>query len=125
MAITTFADETFPEKGTRGIVVSFFDEDDNPVTPNSGTIKWSLIKKPVHGETPVVVNDRENVVVTSASSVTIVLSGDDLQILPEEKNQELAERVLCIEWEYNSTLGNNLPEKAQYEFKIENLYKVT
>ena len=125
MSITTFAEETFPEEGSRTIKIDFEDEDGDSVTPNTGTIQYTLTNKPDSFDTtPTVINSRENVDVASASTIYITLSGDDLALLSTETDEAFVERVLLLEYEYNSSYGNNLKAKAQYIFTIENLYSV-
>lgn len=107
------------ERSTLAVICSFTDEDDAAVVPNS--IKWSLTD-----ESGTVINSRDQVVVGSpASSITIVLSGADLQILTAEAAQEYAKRSLVIEAEYDSSLGSSLPLTDQLNFVVENLSKIT
>lgn len=123
MAVTTFAEELFPEEGFRGIQVDFTDDDGNAVTPNADTIKWTLTNKPTIGTTPEVINSREQEDIVSASTIYIGLEGDDLALLSGEEAEEQVMRVLTVEWQYNSsTFGNNKDEVSQYIFPIENLY---
>jgi len=123
MAVTTFATETFPEEGVRGIQVAFTDEDGNAVTPNADTIKWTLTNRPAHGTVPTVINSREQEAITSASTITIVLEGDDLTLLSGEGS--FGERVLTVEYQYDSSMGNNLDNTVQYIFQVENLNYVS
>lgn len=126
MTITTFADEAFPEEGTRGIEIAFTNEDGNPVTPD--TLTWTLTNRPPVGTTPTVINSREEVAVTGddlSSTVTIVLQGDDLALLTAETSEIIANRLLTLRFTYTSILGSNLPEKVQYAFDIENLLYIT
>lgn len=103
------------EKGTFPIVAAFKDEDGDPVTPNSG-LTWTLTDQ--YGA---VINDREDVAITPATSVTVVLQGDDLALPDPNRNI----RVLTIEGDYDSSLGSELPLKDQVQFEIENLVAVT
>ena len=124
MAVTTFADEVFPEEGTRVISCSFTDEDGNAVTPDS--IAWTLTKrKKYQGDTASIINSREGVSETPASTIYIVLTGDDLALLTAEAEEAFVERVLSVSYVYDSTYGNNLTNKAQYVFRIENADYVT
>ncbi len=125
MAVTTFETVSFPEEGVRGVQVVFKDEDDAAVTPNADTIKWTLTDNPPIGTTATIINSREQVAITSASTITIVLEGDDLAFQASEASQHYAERVLLVEYQYDGTIGNNLDDKAQYQFKIENLKYTT
>ena len=127
MAATTFASEVFPEEGVRGIKCEFKDDDGVAVVPNAGTIKWTLTDR-VHdrAETQNIINSREDVDVTSASTIYITLSGNDLALQASELEEAQVDRVLTVQWAYNSTnLGNAIGDKAQYIFSVENLYKVT
>ncbi|MCP4475402.1 MAG: hypothetical protein GY821_12720 [Gammaproteobacteria bacterium] len=124
MAVTTFETAPFPEQGGRGVRVVFTDDDGIAVVPNTGTIQWTLTNRPTNREvTPTVINSREQVDIASASTIYILLEGDDLAIQTGEENEASVERVLTVEFQYNSTnLGNNVDDKAQYIFKVENMY---
>ena len=103
MAITLLDDEAV-EQSTFGIQVDFTDEAGSELTPNEGTIEWTLTDAD-----GTVINSREQEAVASASTITVTLSGDDLQILEAEASEETVYRVFTVEAEYNSDLGNNLP----------------
>jgi hypothetical protein len=107
-------DEEANEESTYVLSVSFADENGDPVTPNAG-LTWSLTDL-----TGNVINAREDVALTPATSVTIVLSDADLA-LPDRSDPL---RVVTLEGTYNSSLGNNLPLKDEARFKIRNLVKV-
>ena len=119
---TTFDVKVAPEKGVAIIQVVFTDEDDKSVTPNATTIKWTLTNRPAALATVVtIINSREQVTgITSAATINIVLKGDDLQILTGEESERFVERVLLIEWQYDSTVQTNLDAKAQHIFTLEN-----
>ena len=128
MAVTTFESEgTFPEKGIRGIKVVFTDDDGNAVVPNTDTIKWTLTDRPANqSTTTTIINSREQIDIASASTIYIVLEGDDLALQSGELSEGTVERVLTVEYQYDSTnLGNNVDDKAQYVFRIENMYYTT
>jgi hypothetical protein len=73
------------EEGTYIVDVSFLDEDDLPVTPVS--INWTLTT--LDG---VIVNDRNKVdVAAPASTVALVLSGNDLKLLEHTTSLEIAD----------------------------------
>ena len=98
------------EEGTYIITASFTDEDDNAVVPNS--INWSL-----YDSTGNIVNGRNNVPVpVPASTITIVLQGDDLAIIGTD-----GRRVLRIDYDYDSAAGSGLPGKKEVEFDVTNL----
>ena len=101
--------QTVPEQSTAAFAVTFTDETDALVVPTS--ITWTLYNR--SGQ---VMNARENVVVTpTASTVTIVLSGDDLVYADGDS------RKLLIEVVYSSSLGSNLPLRDEVLFPLENL----
>lgn len=97
------------EKNTFGIVASFFDEVGAALTPNSG-MTWTMTN-----EAGTVINSRTAVAISSATSVTIVLSGADLDL------DDGAVRVVTVECTYNSGLGSNLPLKDQVTFFVDDL----
>jgi hypothetical protein len=117
---TTISTTILPEKGVGIIQVVFKDEDDTLVVPNASTIKWTLTDNPLAGNTATVINSRQLVDITSASTINIVLEGDDLALQAAEVNELFVERVLSIQWQYDSTVANNLDDKAEHIFKIEN-----
>lgn len=85
------------EEGTYMIVASFTDENNRATIPTE--LAWTLTNR--DGS---IVNARDEVVVTPASSVTIVLYGDDLA------GHGL--KVFIIEGMYDSDEGLNLPLKG-------------
>lgn len=101
------------EKSTFTITVSFTDEDDQAVTPNSA--KWSLTD--LQGNT---INDRNAVELTPATSINIVMSGDDL-VVPI--GSTVVHRVLLVEGDYNSNIGSGLPFYAECKFMIDAITK--
>lgn len=117
MSIVVTAAETLPRKGTRGIEVTFKDGD-LEVIPSS--IKYTLTNRPPFGVDATVINLIERVSVTPSTTVVFVLSGDDLDFLASEEGQKYAHRALLVEWVYNSVkLGNNIPDRLQYNFDVE------
>lgn len=119
MSISALTTEAI-ENGTYMIVVSFLDEDDQAVTPNADTIVWTLSDR--YGNP---INSREDVAISSSSSVTVVLSGDDLQILSNERRRGTVERRLSIYAEYDSDEGSDLPLTDSCKFNIRNLRYMT
>ena len=105
---------TANEKGTAIVTCAFTDEDSNTVVPSS--ITWTLVDKNQN-----IINSREQVSTSPASSIEIVLSGDDLKITERERNYGSADRYIVIEAVYDSGAGSNLPLKEQSYFEIENL----
>ena len=123
MAVTTYATETFPEEGVRTAQVAFKDEDGVAVAPNSAS--WTLYNRPSDPtETPTVINSREDVVISSPEATEdILLEGDDLAFLAAELGT-LCHRALVVEYQYDSSFGNNLDDKIQYFFSIERIIGV-
>lgn len=81
------------------------------------TLTWTLSTK--HGE---VINEREGVEATPDEEVVILLSGDDLALLPNESGlRNEIPRVLTVIGTYNSSLGIGVPMTAEYWFGIKPL----
>ena len=106
------------EQSTLAITVNFTDDDGNAVVPSSAA--WTLIDK-----TGTVINNREDEIISPASSVTIVLVGDDLQITSSEGTSNVVLREFLIEGTYNSSIGYNLPFKETCYFYVRNLFTVS
>lgn len=105
------------EKSTGVFTCAFKDEDGQAITPTSAT--WTLTD--TAGE---VVNSRDEVAIVSlATSVDIVLSGDDLAI-SDGFEGSAEERILTVEAVYDSDLGSDLPVKAECRFFIDSLVAV-
>jgi hypothetical protein len=100
------------EESTYAVVASFFDEETppQPVTPNAG-LSWTLTDE--HGN---IINNRNAVSISPATSVTIVLSGDDLAL---DSTSEI--RVVTVAGTYDSSLGSGLPIKDEARFKVVSL----
>ncbi len=103
------AEEAF-ESSTYVISVSFYDENDEVVTPK--TFQWSLTETD-----GTIVNSRSDVVETPASTVNIVLSGDDLAITDNSPTI----RLVALEATYDSDFGTDLPLNEDYQFLINNI----
>lgn len=125
MTVTVDYTEIFPERATRGVEITFKDSDGNAVVPNSAS--WSLTTAPSYRDQGVVINNRDSVSIAGLSStITLVLSGADLQILNDEVEYKYVRRALLVEYNYDDpNLGNNVADKLQYIFRLENLYNVT
>ena len=95
-------------KSTYVIIASFKDEFDTVVIPTS--ITWTLTDTD-----GVVINYRNAVPVTPASTITIVLSGLDLDYTGDVN----VYRDLTIHALYNSTLGTGLPLNSTIRFMIQ------
>jgi len=110
--------EAVNEKGTAVIEVRFVDEDGQAVTPKTGT--YTLTDDEGN-----VVNSRQDVAISNlASSVNIVLSGDDLQI-SSGFSGSADWRILTVEITYDSNYGTDLPQKDTLKFAVNNLTAVT
>ena len=104
------------EKSTFAVQCDFTDEDGDAVTPDS--VSWSLVDPDGN-----VINSLSDQSETPASSVTIVLSGDDLQLLNQYYDYET--RYLEVSAVYDSDIGNNLPLKDRAEFRVINLASIS
>jgi len=114
MANITVLSEHAMERSTYLVPVAFTDEDGAAVTPTAVT--WSLVK--ANGD---VVNGREDVALTPATSVGILLYGADLAILD---GQGYEARSVVVEYTYDSTLGDDIPGKQEIVFTIANLKRI-
>ena len=97
------------EKSVLVLTVNPLDENDAPVTPSAMT--WSLTDL-----AGTVVNSRSNVSLTPATSVTITLSGNDLQLGSSFFNNV---REVLVEYTYTSSAGSNLAGKHLVRFEIQ------
>ncbi len=119
------------EEGTYAIdEIQFLDSQDTPaaVTPETGTVTWCLTNK--NGD---IINSREDVAITSASSMTIVLSGDDLVVSGNGDKHitrdgviiTLYERHVLVQGLVDTTIGtetlDNTPVTKEFIFYIENI----
>jgi hypothetical protein len=109
--------EHLAEEGTGVFTCTFRDEAGAGVTPSSAT--WTLTDT-----SGAVINSREDVAISSlAASVNIVLSADDLAISPGFSGAA-EERVLTVEFVYDSDAGSDLPGKGECRFFIDQLVAV-
>ena len=99
------------EKSTLAVSAAFTDEAAAAVTPSGVT--WRL--EDDYGRT---INSRSAVSATPASTVVIVLTGDDLQLLDQNNEHEL--RRLIMDAVYDSSLGTGLKLSESYEFRVIN-----
>ena len=106
------------EKSTLIFTVTFTDEAGGAVIPDS--ITWTL-----SDSDGTIINSREDVAIGSpASSVDIVLSGDDLAILSGETSATVSRRF-TVKAVVDTDAGSNLPIKKEAIFPLENLLNVT
>jgi hypothetical protein len=102
------------ELSTYAVNVSFYDENSAAVAPNS--LYWTLSDPDGN-----VVNAHSGTAIESVqTSVDIVLQGSDLLISSGSLQAE-EERVLTIQGNYNSSLGNALPLNDRVKFTVINL----
>ena len=115
------------EGSTYIISATFTDDSGSAVTP--GSIAYTLTT-----ENGYIVNSLENEAVTPGTSVDIVLSGDDLQILNGESKTVVTingekfnqvNRHCTIEWVYDSNAGQDLPGKDVAIFPLIDLTAIT
>lgn len=84
------------------------------------TLDWTLTDS-----SDTVINSRSSVsvdITAGATSVDILLSGDDLQIKTAETSKRQVRRRLLIEATYHSDLGLSTPANELVPFVVENLY---
>jgi hypothetical protein len=98
------------EESTLVISGAFRDEADAAVTPTSAT--WRLTD--TRGT---VINSRDGVTITPATTYTIVLTGPDL---PVSASYADGRRVL-VAWRYDSTNGTALYGKEEIQFTVTDL----
>lgn len=103
------------KKGSYFIDLDFTDENGDGVIPK--TLTWTFSNL-----AGVTVNERSQVSVTPAASVTIALSGADLALQAGESVQ--FSRLFTIEGTYDSDEGSDLPFKDACEFTIDDLVAV-
>ncbi len=119
------------EEGTYAIdEIQFLDSQDTPaaITPEAASVTWCLTDK--NGD---IINSREDVAITSTSSMTIVLSGDDLAIsgvadkfTPRDGVIiELYQRHVLVQGLVDTVIGtetlDNTPVTKEFIFYIENI----
>ena len=124
-------DTNASEEGTYAIdEIQFLDSQDTPVeiTPEADSVTWCLTDKSGN-----VINSREDVPITSASSMTIVLSGDDLAISGTADKFvtrdgviiEQYERHVSVQGLVDTVIGtetlDNTPVTKEFIFYIENI----
>jgi hypothetical protein len=98
------------EDSTYVVTAAFTDEDGIAVVPN--TVTWSLKDK--EGS---VINEKSAESETPASSVDIVLSGNDLD--PGSPDSDVGVILLTVTADYDSALGSGLPLIAQCWIPVE------
>lgn len=112
--MTTDCLDTFTERSTIPVVLSFFDENDDPVVPDSATYRVDDEK------------NRTNIVPTTSLSglsttKTIVITSDQNYIIKSRAESEI--RTVTVEFDYESENGP-AHGTAEYKYKLVNLYGV-
>ncbi len=102
------------EESTYVITASFTDETGSTVVP--GSVTWTLST-----DKGTIVNSRNGVTATAATSITVVLQGDDLAILGRESNH----RIFTLQATYDSDAGSDLPLKEEVHFSITPLVMIS
>ena len=97
------------------ITASFKDENGQPVTPNG--INWTLTD--IWGN---VITNCSSETLTTAQSVTVVLSGEDL---PLQSFDDDGYQALLINCTYDSIADSRLPIKDEARFSLQDLWTVT
>ena len=105
--MTTLLTVRATEGSTYVVSVSFTDEDGDPVVPTS--VKWTLTD-----DEGAIVNAREDVVETPASTIEVALSGDDLPS-PGDQTRSL---YFTVEVIYDSALGIGLHLRGQCRIDV-------
>jgi hypothetical protein len=111
------ATNVFNEKETGYITLTFTDEDDNAVTPDSAT--YTLYNEADNA----IINSREGTTISPlAASVDIELTPSDNVIVDTALDNNVYEiHVLMIEWVYNTDKQG----KDEHRFNVKNLTKVS
>lgn len=106
---------TVAEEGSTYVVrATWYDEDDNNITPNSAT--WSLTDGDGN-----LINSREDVAIAVPSTYNdIVLGAADLRCSGNRDET----RVLILEYAYDSDAGAGLPGTYQVSFIIQRIQTV-
>lgn len=94
------------EEETKPVPVSFFDEDDAALTPTA--VSWSL-----YDELGAVVNDEEDIAISPAASVVIVVPAAD-----HSASSTAARRSLVVEATYSTTYGTSLKMVQEFGYRV-------
>jgi hypothetical protein len=109
---TTISNIKPVEGGTALVSAALYDE--GGLQPTPVTVKWSLFRT---DGTPI----REDVAMTPANPLAILLSGDDLAVFADDN----FERVLLVEITYNSTNGDDLTLNDELTFMVQPLVGIS
>jgi hypothetical protein len=98
------------EQSTYVVTVAFTHEGGGTVTPTA--ITWTLSDADER-----IINSRQDISVAPSTSISITLTGSDLQLASSEKVS--GKRFLTIEATYNSSYGSGLYMKDDVAFYID------
>jgi hypothetical protein len=117
----TFRDlQPVPEGGSRGYRVSFYNASGDAVSPNAGSIKWTLTD-----QAGGLINGREDQEIVSDDAVVVAIAGPDCAIIAGETDV-LVDRLLTVVYEYDdSELGPGQPGRIEISFQVKNLVAIT
>lgn len=102
------------EGGTFVVRLTWLDEDDNAVTPDSAT--WSLTNSD-----GVIINSREDVAIAVPSTYNDVVLGPDDLLCSSHQDED---RVVIGKFIYDSAAGSNLTGVDEVAFGIEKVETV-
>ena len=105
----------FGEESTGLFTLNFFDEANNPITPDE--VKWTLTDTDGN-----VINSRVDQVATPGNPTYILLSGADLAL---QSDTDDGNRVLTIKAKYTSARGTGLPLNEEITFRIRKYLNVS
>ena len=104
--------ERVNEGGTRIYELTFFDNvSSEPIVPKS--ITWSLVDS-----SGAPVNGRHAVNAVPAAITNIVLTGDDLRLMPTEASLTYGVRNLNVFVRYDSEYGENLTDSESFRIIV-------
>jgi hypothetical protein len=108
---------TVGERGTVSISFTFYDSATPPATVVPKSANWTLSDK--YGN---IINNRHEEDISSlASTVTVTLTDDDIQITGDDDDGERRFTVVAI---YDSDLGSNLKLTAERSFQVQDYINV-
>lgn len=111
-------DNRVNEKSSAFITITFKDRTDQLVTPTAAI--WSLTNS-----AGTAINSRSEIAIGSlATSVEVVISGDDLAI-SDGFTGNSEKRIFTVEAVYDSDIANDLPLKESLVFYVDNLVAIT
>lgn len=98
------------EESTGWLILTFEDRNGNAVTPDNVTYRIDCGDESIQADTPIPQNEL-------GSSVTIILTSTNNQILSDFANERWQENVVTVV----ATLGSNKKATDEFKYKIKNL----